>query len=59
MARHSKATQVRVSLNWSAQKLDLEVADNGLRYRSRILDKLGVASNAELARYALLHRLID
>ncbi|HMO48632.1 MAG TPA: response regulator transcription factor [Rubrivivax sp.] len=28
-------------------------------YRSRILDKLGVASNAELARYALLHRLID
>lgn len=28
-------------------------------YRSRILRKLGVTSNAEVARYALLHRLID
>lgn len=28
-------------------------------YRSRILKKLGVASNAELARYAVEHRLID
>lgn len=28
-------------------------------YRSRILEKLQVASNAELARYCLTHRLID
>ena len=28
-------------------------------YRSRILDKLGLASNAELARYCLVHKLID
>lgn len=28
-------------------------------YRSRILRKVGVDSNAELARYALLHKLID
>ncbi|HMO48633.1 MAG TPA: PAS domain-containing sensor histidine kinase [Rubrivivax sp.] len=30
VARHSKATQLRVSLIWSAQELALEVADNGL-----------------------------
>ncbi|WP_208507430.1 response regulator [Variovorax paradoxus] len=28
-------------------------------YRSRILKKIGVASNTELARYALQHRMID
>jgi DNA-binding NarL/FixJ family response regulator len=28
-------------------------------YRARVLEKLGVASNAELASYALRHRLID
>jgi len=28
-------------------------------YRSRVLEKLGVASNAELASYALRHRLIE
>ncbi|WP_322014621.1 response regulator transcription factor [Paraburkholderia sp. J12] len=28
-------------------------------YRTRVLRKLGVSSNAELARYALEHRLID
>lgn len=28
-------------------------------YRSRILDKLGLASNAELARYCITQRLID
>ncbi len=28
-------------------------------YRARVLEKLGVSSNAELASYALRHRLID
>ncbi len=28
-------------------------------YRTRILDKLGLKSNAELARYCLTHRLLD
>jgi len=28
-------------------------------YRSRVLKKIGVSSNAELARYAVEHRLID
>lgn len=28
-------------------------------YRSRILKKLGITSNAELARYAVEHRLVD
>lgn len=28
-------------------------------YRARVLEKLGVASNAELAAYAVRHRLID
>lgn len=28
-------------------------------YRARILDKLGLSSNAELARYCLTHKLID
>lgn len=28
-------------------------------YRSRILDKLGLDSNAELARYCVVHGLID
>lgn len=28
-------------------------------YRSRLLEKMGMASNAELTRYALLHRIVD
>lgn len=28
-------------------------------YRSRILEKLQLASNAELARYCISHRLLD
>ena len=47
-----------VTVSEIASKLFLSVKTVST-YRSRILRKLGVASNAEVARYALLHRLID
>ena len=41
-----------------AHDLDLS-AKTVSTYRSRILDKLGMSSNAELVRYAVRHRLVD
>lgn len=34
VARHAKATEVAVTVDWSAQELRLQVADNGLGFRS-------------------------
>lgn len=47
-----------VRLTEIGRQLFLSVKTVGT-YRTRILTKLGVASNAELARYALQHKLID
>ena len=41
-----------------SRELDLSVKTIST-YRSRLLEKIGVASNAELASYAVHHRLID
>ena len=41
-----------------SRELDLSVKTIST-YRSRLLEKIGVASNAELASYAVRHRLID
>ena len=42
----------------TAAELQLSVKTVGT-YRTRILEKLGVASNAEVAAYAVRNRLLD
>jgi signal transduction histidine kinase len=68
VARHSGATEVHVRLCADADSSTLEVEDNGatLRisgktvssYRSRILEKMKMSTNADLTRYALEHHLV-
>jgi two-component system invasion response regulator UvrY len=47
-----------VSLTEIGNQLHLSVKTVGT-HRSRVLEKLGLASNAELVQYAMRHRLVD
>ena len=47
-----------IALTEIADKLHLSVKTIST-YRARVLQKMGMKSNAELTRYALQHKLID
>lgn len=51
IAGGSKLAQMAQALNLSPKTVSI--------YRARVLEKLGLHSNAEIATYALRHRLID
>ncbi|NLD67281.1 MAG: response regulator transcription factor [Limnobacter sp.] len=51
IARGKRLSEIAESLSLSPKTVSV--------YRARVLEKLGVSSNAELAAYALRHRLID
>ena len=50
LARGESVSDIAAMLNLSVKTVST--------YRTRLLEKLGVGSNAELATYALRHRLI-